>query len=403
MDAALQIALLGGLLALALAVAISTKDALHPGTLLAGLWGVVGVAYLALPHALRAIHLETLLLISASVLAFVIGSLTVTNTAPPDRSVEVHSTAIRDAIFWVALLGLPVFIWRGMAIAESANFTDTFLINLRIALTAELDDAQTYGVLAYLVTISFASALVELASSRRRLFEARGWIAFAVALAYAVLATGRTYLFLLLIGLSFVALVQRRIRASAMAWIGLALLSAVFFGLGIVFNKIGEDSPFIGALSAFDSLSLYLLGGLAAFDMALLQVASPLEWGLNVFRSPIAALGAAGANVTIVPLVKEFVFVPEATNVYTVFMPYVQDFGFIGAPLFLGLFGWLHGRLYHAAKSQDPRLVILYALSMFPLLMQFFQDQYFSLFTTWVLFTLLVCASFRRGPALTAT
>lgn len=400
MDAAMHFALPACLLALALAVGTYTRDALHPGTLLAGLWGGVGAAYLALPHAMRPISLETLLVVSVSVVAFVFGSLSVPTGTPPDRSAEVHSTAVRRGIYWLALLGLPAFIWRGQAIAASADFTDSFLINLRIALTAELEDAQTYGLLGYLVTVSFASTLVELAASRRRLFEPRGWVAFAASLTYAMMATGRTYLFLLLIGLAFVALVQRRVRPATAAWVGLLMLAGVFFGLGVVFNKIGEDSPYIGALSAVDSLSLYLLGSLAALDLTLLHSNAPLDWGVNAFRSLLAVLRTAGADVEVVPLVKDYVFVPEPTNVFTVFMPYVQDFGLVGAPLFLAFFGWLHAGLYRAAKGKDPRLVILYALSMYPLLMQFFQDQYFSLLATWVTLTVLVVASFRRRSAL---
>lgn len=396
---ALQIALTGSLLALALAVAAYTRDALHPGALLAGLWGTVGLGYLGLPHALRPIGLETLLLVSSAVVAFVVGSLGVATAAPPERSLMFRSTAVRHVLYWAALLGLPAFLLQAQEIADSAAFTESMLINLRIALTGELDDVQTYGLLGYLLPISFTSTLVELASSRRRLFEPRGWVAFAVSLSYAVLATGRTFLFVLLIALAFVALVQRRIRPAAMLWVGLVLLGGVFFGLGWLFNKIGEDSPNVNALSALDALSLYLLGSLAAFDLALLQPGAPLDWGLNTFRSMMAVLASAGIDVEVVPLVKDYVFVPEATNVYTVFLPYLQDFGVAGAVLFLAFFGWLHARLYRAAKSQDPRLVILYALSVYPLLMQFFQDQYFSLLTTWVLFTVLVLASFRRQPA----
>jgi oligosaccharide repeat unit polymerase len=184
-----------------------------------------------------------------------------------------------------------------------------------------------------------------------------------------------------------------------MLWVGVALIGGVFFGLGWLFNKIGEDSPNVNALSALDALSLYLLGSLAALDHTLLQGSAPLDWGLNSFRSVLAVVDAMGFNVTVIPLVKEYVFVPDATNVYTVYLPYLQDFGPVGVVVFLGFFGWLHARLYRAAKSQDPRLVILYALSVYPLLMQFFQDQYFSLLTTWVVFALLVLASFRRRAA----
>lgn len=396
----LQVVLWCCMAALTVAVATYTRDALHPGVMLPGLWSIVGAAYLALPHEMHPLRLETVLLLNAAVLAFVVASLAVATAPPPDRSAVLRSTTVREVLFWLALLGLPAFMWRALAIAESAAFTESMLINLRIALTGEFDDVQTYGVLAYLIPVSFTSTLVELASSRQRLFERRGWIALIVALSYAVLATGRTFLFVLLIALAFVALVQRRMRPASMLWVGMVMLGGAFFGLGWLFNKIGEDSPNIYALGALDALSLYLLGSLAALDHVLAQPGTSLDWGLNTFRSVMAVLDAAGFDVKVVPLVKEYVFVPEATNVYTVFLPYLRDFGSVGAVLFMALFGWMHARLYRSAKSQDPRMVILYALSVYPLLMQFFQDQYFSLLTTWVVFAVLVLMSFRRRPGM---
>lgn len=38
--------------------------------------------------------------------------------------------------------------------------------------------------------------------------------------------------------------------------------------------------------------------------------------------------------------------------------------------------------------------VLLFSLSMYPLFMQFFQDQYFSLLTTWVIFMTLLILPF---------
>ena len=396
---ALQVALWCCMATMAITVAFYTRDALHPGVMMSGLWTIVAAAYLVLPHEMRPLRSETLLLVCAAVLAFVVGSLSVTVAAPPDRSAQLQSTAVRQILFWLALIGLPAFAWRALEIAESAAFTESSIINLRIALTGEFEDAQTYGVLGYLVPVSFTSTLVELASSQRRLFQRRGWIALIVSLSYAVLSTGRTFLFVILISLAFIALIQKRLRPATMLWVGMAMLAGAFFGLGWLFNKIGDDSPNAYALGAVDAVSLYLLGSLAAFDHTLAQPVAPLEWGLTTFRSVMAVLAAAGADVKVVPLVKEYVFVPEATNVFTVFLPYLQDFGITGTVLFMALFGWMHARLYRAAKSQDPRLVILYALSVYPLLMQFFQDQYFSLLTTWIVFTMLVLMSFRRQPA----
>lgn len=396
MQLAVQIGVTAALLALAIGCAVVLRDATHPAALMPGLWALVSAAYL-LPHGMRPVGLGTWLLVLSSCAAFVLGSMATRRTAPVGASECVESTVWRPVLFWVALLGLPLFAYRAIEIAESAAFTESMLINLRIALTGELDDVQTYGVLAYLVPVAFTSTLVELATSPPgRGFTARGGVALAASLAYSVMATGRTYLFLLAIALAFVALSQRRIRPATLAWVGALVVGVLFFGLGWLFNKIGEDSPNSNALGAIDALGLYLLGGLSGFDLWL-GAHGPLDWGLNTFRSVLAVAAALGLQVPVVPLVKEYVYLPEATNVYTVFRPYVEDFGRAGAAFFLACFGWLHARLYQAARGHDPRWVILHAISMYPLLMQFFQDQYFSLLSTWVEFGVLVALCFRKS------
>ncbi|MDP2006327.1 MAG: O-antigen polymerase [Rubrivivax sp.] len=395
MQFTLQFAVVAALITLAVGGAVFVRDATHPAALLPGLWGLVGAAYLLLPHSLRPIGMETWLLVAVACAAFVLACVAATGAASSVPDGHIEPTVWQPLFFWASVLGLPLFAYQAFAIAESAAFTESMLINLRIALTGELDDAQTYGVLGYLVPMSFTSTLVELATSPRRLFTPRGWIALVVSLAYAVMSTGRTYLFLLFIALAFVALVQRRIRPATLAWFGTAAVGVLFFGLGWLFNKIGDDSPNVNALGAVDALSLYLLGSLAGLDVWTATPA-PLDWGLNVFRSVLAVGSALGLRVQVVPLVKDYVFVPEPTNVYTVFLPYLQDYGRLGAVTFLAFFGWMHARLYRAARSQDPRWVILYALAMYPLLMQFFQDQYFSLLTTWAQFTVMVLLCFRR-------
>lgn len=394
MTLVLQLTLVASLLALAVAVVRYTADPIHPASLLVWLWTLILALYLCTPHALRPIGLETVLLVATSSAAFVLGALAPAQSAPERQPQHFTTTAMRPALFWLAIVGLPLYAMKASELAESAAYTESMLINLRIALTGELDEVQTYGVLGYLVPISFSSTLVELAVSRRRAFEAKGWISLLVSLAYAVLATGRTFVFVLLVSLVFVAVVQGRIARRHLIWAAAISLAVAFFGLGVLFNKIGEDSPNVNALSALDALSLYLLGSLAALDHAL-DSNMPLDWGLNSFRSIFAVLRSLGLDATVVSLVKDYVYVPEPTNVYTVFLPYIQDFGVAGAVACFAIFGWCHARLYRAAKTLDPRFVILHALAMYALLMQFFQDQYLSLFTFWMVFVVIVFPCFR--------
>lgn len=396
MDAALQYLMVFAMLAMGLAGIALSRDPLHPASLNAVVWTIVCAAYLLLPHGLRTLTEQTLTLVLISVAGFALG----TTGAPRPVATEgrrFEPTFWRHVLFLTAAAGMLPFLLRAQALAASAPYTESDYINLRIALIGALDDVQTFGLLGYLIPVSFASTLVELAASKRWLRSWRGWTSLSMSLVYAVLSSGRTYILLLVTALAFVAILQRRARPMQIAATALGLFAVAFFGLGMLANKIGEDTPNTEALAALDSLALYLLGGVAAMDVHLARSPS-LEWGLNVFRTPLAVLQALGFNVPVTQLVKEYVYVPLPTNVYTVLLPYHADFGWPGVLLFSTLFGWLHGSLYQAARAitADPRAVIFAGLAVYPLLMQFFQDQYLSLLSTWVTFFLLVAPAFRR-------
>ena len=397
MTLAMQLFLALSLVALAFGVGLYRRDSLHPAVLQAGQWGLIGIAYAVTPHSFRDIDASTSMLITTATAAFVLASITAGSRRQSTVGTSYHSTALRPLLFWIALLGLPVFAWRAQELASTADFTESFFINLRIALTREDGEAVTYGALGYLLPIAFVATLVELTSSNARFFERRGWVSLAIAIAYAMLATGRTFIFLLFIAIAFIALVQRRVRPMQLVLGSAAFVGVGFFGLGMLVNKVGDGMDNTAALTALDAFALYLLSGLAAFDLVHATPAA-LDWGLNVLRSPIAVARALGFDVQVLPLVKDYVFVPEPTNIYTVMLPYVRDFSWPGLLFFFALFGRMHGSLYLRAKLGDPRCVVLYGLSVYPLLMQFFQDQYLSLLTTWVQLGALVWLCFRRTP-----
>ncbi len=383
------------LLALAAATAVFRRDAAHPGVLVTTLWGLLLTLFQVLPHSMSPVSMSTTLVVLGGATMFWAGSILVEDgdTVPFPRD-RWKPTFMRPTFFWFALLGLPVYVLRALEVAESANLTELWFVNLRIALSFDEDGFLTYGVLAYLVPVAFASTLVELACSRSKLFERRGWIVFAASIGYAVLSTGRTYLLLLLVSVAFVILIQRRATARQILYAGVLGIIAVFFGVGVLANKVAVDVIEGVNKTPVDALALYLFSPLSALDVVF-SAGMKLDWGLNVFRSPLAVLRALGADATVVPLVKEYVFVPDPTNVYTVYLPYLQDFGVPGAMAAMLMLGAAQAYLYARSKTQDPRLVIAFALSVYPLSMQFFQDQYFSLLTTWIVYAVLVGLSFR--------
>ncbi|HEY1952408.1 MAG TPA: oligosaccharide repeat unit polymerase, partial [Gemmatimonadaceae bacterium] len=77
---------------------------------------------------------------------------------------------------------------------------------------------------------------------------------------------------------------------------------------------------------------------------------------------------------------------PYRTNVYTVFGPYVLDFGILGSILWLSLFGFISG-LIHGLRIRYrhiPYLAFLSALSLTLLTLGVFYDYYTSAGYVWL-------------------
>jgi oligosaccharide repeat unit polymerase len=135
--------------------------------------------------------------------------------------------------------------------------------------------------------------------------------------------------------------------------------------------------------SFLENLISYTIAPVLAL-FGLMNTELMLDYGLNSLRGLIAVLYSFGLiESPPVNLIKNYEFVPNPTNVYTVYEVYFRDFYYFGLlipPLFLLVHWWLYAK----ALRIGGRWVFYYAASVYPLLMQFFQDQYFSLFSMWV-------------------
>lgn len=112
--------------------------------------------------------------------------------------------------------------------------------------------------------------------------------------------------------------------------------------------------------------------------------------GANTFRFFLAIYNSMGGGIDVVPTVQNPITITklgEETNVYTVLQYYASDFGLIYA-FFIQLFlGITHGLLYKRALLSDrisPFYIALQSIFYYPLLYQFFSDQYFTLLSSWL-------------------
>ncbi len=244
-----------------------------------------------------------------------------------------------------------------------------------------------YGYLRYFLNLSLV------VSSLKMFFYFQGRthygglvLSILVSLSYIYLATGRT-IFLLFMCLMITPLVlvgAMRLRGVLISF--LLIASFFMFIAGMTSKGISVDESLSKNIDSFtESMRSYTIAPFVAFSN-LVASEPACDWGENTFRFFYALRHAFGvSDKEPIQLIRDYAFVPCKANVYTVYDPYFRDFSYFGIfipPFFLIIHYWL----YRKATCFGGIWLFYYSATIYPLLMQFFQDQYFSLLSTWLQF-----------------
>jgi oligosaccharide repeat unit polymerase len=280
-------------------------------------------------------------------------------------------------------------LYKSYNLGKDGPFDD-FFTNLRFSLTKD-DNPESYGILSYAIVLSFISTGLHLFLILQNASKLRFFITLLVSLTYTVFFTGRTMFFLLFIMLIGILLATRRVSCtkgiSYLVFIGTIVFSAVgiLLGKGLSF----QASIVENLTNLWDVFIIYLLGSLPAFDIYI-QSKESFDYGRNMFRTLFAFFNKIGFETRVPLLIKEYQYIPFPTNVYTIYQPYFDDFSIIGAVSIQFFLGLLHGFFYRKIDKGKPIYIMLYAIFLYPLLMQFLQDQYFNLLSTWIQYFILL-------------
>lgn len=374
------LALAGVVILFLLNFAIGRRDLLYPGVLVCIVWlGTLIVSVGSADFLIRPTPKALFLIVGGISLFTASCLLTTRSSAAQTVEPDPRWNVLLWIVFLIPILGLPLFIYRSAELAVGGPFQNP-LSNVRYSLSTL---GASYGPLAYLGTLSWLSPIILV--SFRKLPRVRFGAALAVAATYAFLMTGRTSLTLLIVSILGVLLIQRRVRI-AHGLVLLAALVVIVFVAIAVFHAKGTraDLPLAeNLISLWANLRLYIAGGISALSV-LVQENTTLEGGRHVFRTVLAVLQRLGAGVSVPSLIQPEVRIPIPYNVYSVYAPYYRDFGALGAVAAQGVIGAWHGFLYRRAGPRSATFSILYGLFLFPLLLQGFDDEYFSLLSLWL-------------------
>ncbi|RYH70063.1 MAG: oligosaccharide repeat unit polymerase [Alcaligenaceae bacterium] len=329
-----------------------------------------------------------LLILTAKAAAFLI--LLVIGTLRLNSSKLTHTAitiAPRDRLLLIAQIStwiaMPFAYQQANSLSGGADiFTVQGYMQLRGAMT---DEGQGFGLLSYFSTLSYVISSIRcLVYARDRSGKLLLILALATSLFFAYIGTGRTGV-LLLVVLIVIPLMMLRLIGAKGVWISFASLIGMFLLVAAMTAKgISVEAGFIENIeSLFQNLRGYTIAPFLAFSQ-LEASGLPVSGGVNSFRFLIALVSAAGVlGIEPVALIRGYAFVPDPTNVYTVYDVYFRDFSYFGVvvpPFFLIVHWWL----YRRSMRFGSRWIFYYSASVYPLVMQFFQDQYLSLLSTWL-------------------
>jgi oligosaccharide repeat unit polymerase len=309
------------------------------------------------------------------------------NQQPPAYEFNISST-LRMIFLGIVIVGLPLYIQASFRVFLASQI-DNFFAGLRTELAYGEEDI---GPTKYLVSFSFAVFGIQYYASLKeggKLNKILLATSFILAVVYSVFATGRTYFLMILtiyLGISYLLQKNFSLRKYALAFL---LFMPVFIFIGMIYGKGGnmEDSLKNNLKASSESTGIYLVSAVNALDNELTNKIEITNQGENtlLFFIKIGQQLHLIKDKKVGSLVKEFVFIPYPTNVYTFYSPYIHDFGKLYAWIMIALFGALHTWVFHKAlKRKSLRNTLYYSFLLYPLLMSFFQDQYISLFSTWL-------------------
>uniref|UniRef100_Q47GK7 Oligosaccharide repeat unit polymerase n=1 Tax=Dechloromonas aromatica (strain RCB) TaxID=159087 RepID=Q47GK7_DECAR len=381
------------------------KKLMAPASINAVIWLAVSLTYQIQGDSLDVLRWDAIAVVLVGIATFGFGAVCSERIhfalPQPSRSGGAPSFFL-PALLGVLTIGLAGNLGRSL---EYVHFVDGMSLfggqnswygSLRNTLIA--DHHGSFGIWSYFLPLSYA-AVAYLLCDKEKSARHYAIITSLVTFGYVFLATGRTFI-LLFVTILFVVVAYR-------GWLNKTRSIALLVPLFLIVFWV---SPIIaGRVSGggFNYFMMYFVAPLANFDWGMHGVFACCTHGETTFRTIFAVLAKLGFNVPVVELIQPWAGTKLSGNVYTVFMPYYRDFGLAGVALFLFFFGALHTWISRQASLDNPLAVFLNAIFFYALVMQFFQDQYFSLLSQWVQMifwmSLLLwirpirCASFQKG------
>lgn len=383
------------------------RKILHPSILFSLIWVSILLVHLFLRYTildeLYPLNIDTYAIFFIGGLSFTAGSIMATffyekhkayklNNSVTSKNTYIN-THVRIFLLIVLVVFLPIYIRSAFRLFIASGI-DNFFIGLRTELNYGEEDIGPTKYLVSLSAVCYAINFYYKIQAPTKFNKLILYSSFIITITYSVFATGRLFFLIILsvyFGISYVFKSGFSLKKYSWAIIAFVIF---FMATGVYYGKGGDTENTFkeNVIESTKFLGIYLVSSLSAFDLELKSNnnnPSNTYPGANTLRFFIKIAQSLGLaeNKEIVNLNRDFVSVPYPTNVFTFYSVYVNDWGRLYAWIVLFIIGALHTLIFNKAlQTKSFKYTFYYSILLFPLLVSFFSDMYFTIFSTWIQF-----------------
>ena len=375
----------------------TTKNILHPSVVYVGIWLIQLIGLLLFQDRFIEPSVDALFIVVLGAVMFTIGSLPLSVGIDGRGHIMRPRRVRRDYIFfWIAAIVIAICLYGQYRIFIDLAIGEDFATGLIYARTLmAIENEDIYGLYKYGSSLALAALLLLqiliIRNEANRIHKILFGYFLLTALSMALLSTGRGPIAFILFLLAVVYVLKVGINWRV-GGIFAGILSMTFIIFWIMGRAMGRTDD--AAAGAVNDLISYIFSSIPALSVYLEQHPIHIiggDWGSNTFRFFVALMASIGFADKPLNLVQEFAPVPHMTNLYTIYLQYIKDFGMVGVVVLSLFLGFLHGHLFRWAMTNKRNEFAFYilAISYLPLLQVVFQETHFSSMSSWIQYFLI--------------
>lgn len=370
------------LLLFSLFIYFISRDILSPAFISPAIWGILLLLYGILDHGMYELSDRILYVLLVWNIMLSLGAITFSRInlwrGERGRHLIYINSNIRKVLLILLFVCTPYLLY--IAYLQGIAGGGDFLFNLRMANTGLVESEYNYGILEYIMPLSYILLIVELLLYKKGDSKVLIFLLVLINITFCIVTMAKSSIFFRFGGCLFVLMFKRKISIMKIL-IGIVILIVLMSSFQLL--RTTSDKETDDVLS--NMFYTYIFGGLPALDVILEEDVQSVNAGqytaaflTNVaVKTGLCQPSELDWNHDIFDE-NNYVYIPTPTNVYTVVAPFYMDFSYIGIFCFSFITGTIAAIFYRLARKNLLVGIILYSYMVCVLVMQFFSEYIFA-------------------------